>query len=67
MCGREVTYRRDGSTDEREFSHRLFSYSEMSGMLNRAGFAVESAYGDYSGSVYTIDSNQMIILAEKDE
>jgi D-alanine-D-alanine ligase len=66
MLGSEVTYLSDGTTDERRFSQRLYTYSEMSNMLRQAGFTMDAAYGDYTGSEYTIDSSNMIMLAQKD-
>jgi len=65
ISGSEVTYLPDGTTDEREHCVRLYSYSEMSTILHQIGFRIQSTFGDYAGSRYTIHSPNMIIIAQK--
>jgi SAM-dependent methyltransferase len=55
----------NGKRTEHSFSLRLFSFAEMLSLLNRAGFVLESVYGDFDFSEYSLDSPRMILVSRK--
>ena len=55
----------DGGKREIDLTWRLYFYPEFVRMLNHAGFAPIQVFGSFDGSEYTLDSNRMIVLAEK--
>jgi SAM-dependent methyltransferase len=65
--GRFVVKHIDIKTDGRNFIERvrLFTRSELEGMLTRGGFHVESRFGDYDGSPLTDESKRVILFARR--
>jgi SAM-dependent methyltransferase len=61
---KHISIRNEG----REFVERvrLFSRSELEGMLERAGFRIETSYGDYGGEPLTEASPRVILFASRD-
>jgi SAM-dependent methyltransferase len=55
----------NGSATTREQSIRLYTPTELAGMLAAAGFSLEAAYGDLDGSPLTLESRHMVLLARK--
>jgi SAM-dependent methyltransferase len=49
----------------RVFNHtvRLYELVHLQGLLERAGFTVNSVYGDYEGQVFSPNSNRLILVA----
>lgn len=45
--------------------YRLFSFSELSGLLTDAGYEITSAFGDYVGTPLTRDSSTMLLTGKK--
>ncbi|MBI2165445.1 MAG: hypothetical protein HYU29_03455 [Chloroflexi bacterium] len=45
-------------------SARVYSLTELAGMLRRAGLRILHAYGNYDMSPYTFASRRLIILSE---
>lgn len=54
----------DGQRSEYNQSIRIYTLTELVGMLERAGLHVLASYGGLDGSVLTLDS-RMVILAQK--
>lgn len=44
---------------------RLFSRQELTGMLERAGFAIDTVLGDYSGAAWSPEADRTILLANR--
>jgi SAM-dependent methyltransferase len=55
----------NGKRAQHSFSLRLFSFAEMLDLLNRAGFVLESVYGDFDLMEYSLDSPRMILISRK--
>jgi SAM-dependent methyltransferase len=55
----------NGKRSEHSFSLRLYSFAEILGMLKKAGFMLESVYGDFDLSEYSLDSPRMILISRK--
>ena len=55
----------DGGKREIDLTWRMYFYPEFVKMLNHAGLAPIQVFGSFDGSEYTLDSNRMIVLAEK--
>jgi hypothetical protein len=56
---------RDGVRKDRPFSIRLYSVSEMRGLLAEAGFALEQVYGEWDARPLELESGAMVIIARK--
>ncbi len=56
---------RDGIRKDRPFTIRLYSVSEMRGLLAEAGLEMERVYGEWDGSPLTQESGAMVVIAEK--
>jgi SAM-dependent methyltransferase len=56
----------DGTRDEREIHLRLYTLTELTKMLSRAGLKFRRVWGWYGGQDYGFDSVRMIVLAEKE-
>jgi 2-polyprenyl-3-methyl-5-hydroxy-6-metoxy-1,4-benzoquinol methylase len=56
----------DGTRDEREIHLRLYTLTELTKMLSRAGLEFRRVWGWYGGQDYGFDSVRMIVLAEKE-
>jgi len=80
VAGRKVEQRREITADGRfvvkhitmkgagkEFIERvrLFTKDELVGMLSRAGFSIETSYGDYGGEPFTDSSSRVILFARR--
>lgn len=62
---RWIILRHDGSTQEGITSARIYTLTELAGMLRRAGLRIVETYGNYDLSPYTYTSRRLIILAER--
>ena len=56
----------NGERAQHSFSLRLFSFAEMLNLLKRAGFVLESVYGDFDFMEYSLDSPRMILISRKE-
>ncbi len=66
-AGRFVVKHISLKNEGREFVERvrLFTRHELDDMLSRAGFRIETAYGDYSGESLTDTSPRVILFARR--
>ncbi len=55
---------RGGSAPARE-SLRIYSLTEVASMLDRAGMRLKGAYGDFDGKPYGLETQRMIVVAER--
>lgn len=55
----------DGTRRERTIELRLYTLTELTGMLSRAGLEFRKVWGWYGDQDYGLDSVRMIVLAEK--
>ncbi len=62
---REVELFADGSRREVNHSIRVYTFTELEKMLNQAGIKVESTWGGFDGSDFTMDSSRMIVVGRK--
>lgn len=51
--------------EELAFAVRLYSYTEMRGLMKQVGLEVTEQFGDSDGSGYTLKSPRMIIVAHR--
>jgi SAM-dependent methyltransferase len=56
-----------GEIKEANYSVRLYTLTEMLGLLNSAGLVLTDVYGDYSGAIYSAESPRMILVAQKEQ
>jgi SAM-dependent methyltransferase len=56
---------RDGVRKDRPFSIRLYSVTEMHGLLAEAGLVLEQVYAEWDASPLAVDSPAMVVLARK--
>jgi hypothetical protein len=56
---------RDDKREEFRFSLRLYSASQLSGLLKSCGFGQVEIYGDLSGSPYDQTAKRLILAAYK--
>lgn len=65
--GRFVVKHIDIKGKKREFIERvrLFSKDELAEMIERAGFRIEKAFGDYDGSAFAQESPRVILFARR--
>ena len=55
-----------GQTFKQVQDIRLYTYTEMSNMLNKVGLVIIKAFGEYNPDVpYQVNSRNMVLLAEK--
>jgi SAM-dependent methyltransferase len=66
-AGRFVVKHISLRNEDREFIERvrLFTRQELEEMFNRAGFRIETAYGDYGGESLTETSPRVILFARR--
>jgi SAM-dependent methyltransferase len=57
---------RNGRRKDTPFFVRFYNYSEISGLLKKAGLPVKAVYGDWHGNPFNSDSRRMIIVARKE-
>jgi len=55
----------NGKKTEYSFSLRLYSFAEILNLLKKAGFVLESVYGDFDFREYSLDSPRMILISRK--
>lgn len=55
----------DGKRRQHRFSHRVYTYLELAGMLSGAGLQPVRSWGNFDGQELTMQSPRMIVLAEK--
>jgi len=55
----------NGKRREYSISLRLYSFAEILNLLKKAGFVLESIYGDFDFSEYSLDSPRMILVSRK--
>lgn len=56
---------KDGIQKEFNFSLRLYSAFELSGLIKECGFCEVRAYGDLSGAPYDHEAKRLIVVAKK--
>ncbi len=56
---------RDGERKEFELGHRLYSATELSGLLSECGFARTEVYGDLEGSAYDHEASRLVVVGRK--
>ena len=62
---RDVTIYPDGTTREASYSVRIYTLTELAGMLAAAGLKIEATYGRTDGSPFTLESRRLAILSRK--
>jgi len=55
----------NGKRSEYSISLRMYSFAEILNLLKKAGFILESVYGDFDFSEYSLDSPRMILISRK--
>ena len=55
----------DGSRKEYGYSMRIYTLTELAGMLEAAGLHLEACYGGLDGSELGIESRRMVVMARK--
>jgi SAM-dependent methyltransferase len=55
----------DGRREQRAFSVRQYSLTELVGMLAAAGLTVTQTWGGFDASPYTLDSRRLVLLAAR--
>src|SRR5436309_122321 len=56
----------DGSRHDLDGHHiRLYTLTELIGMLETTGLRLERVYGGFDGEVYGVDTRRMIVVATK--
>ena len=64
LCDRwEIHDKADGQVHVFEHVARLYSRSQLQGLLAKAGFKVTAAYGDYENQSFGADSSRLIAVA----
>jgi SAM-dependent methyltransferase len=61
----EYTWIREGKVDKRSMSARLYTYREVFGLLEEAGFTDLKGYGSFSREPFRIGSDRLLVSAEK--
>lgn len=62
---RHITIYPDGTTREMCHSVRIYTLTELAGMLTRAGLRIEVTYGGMDGTPLTLESRRLIILSRR--
>jgi hypothetical protein len=55
----------NGKRTEHSFSLRLYSFAEVLDLLKKTEFMLESVYGDFEFSEYSLDSPRMILISRR--
>ena len=55
----------NGRKKEHSFSLRMYTFTEILGLLKKSGFILESIYGDFDFREYSLDSPRMILVSRK--
>ena len=61
----EWTFVRDGQTETKHLSLRLYTYRELCWMLNQAGFGDHRAYGTLDGDPFELNSTWLYLVTTK--
>jgi SAM-dependent methyltransferase len=61
----EFVFIRDGKVDRRPSTSRVYTYRELSSLLEAAGFAVEEAFGGTDGSPYRTGDRVAIFVSTR--
>ena len=64
---RETAFYADGSRSETNHDIRIYTCREFEDKLIRAGMHIESVWGGWDSSPFTLDARRMIIIALKGE
>jgi SAM-dependent methyltransferase len=56
---------KDGRAITFQFHHTIYSAQELKDRLDQVGFKNVHAFGDLSGGAYDIESERLVVLAEK--
>ena len=56
---------RNGKRKDMSFFVRFYNYTEINALLNKAGFIIDNAFGDWEGAKFNRDSRRMLIIAKK--
>lgn len=62
---RQIIIKPDGTRSEQKQNVRLYTYTEIKKMLESVGLRVNSAFGDFDSSDYSMTSQRMIIISQK--
>ncbi len=62
---REVAIHPDGSRTENCHSVRMYTYRELEEMLKKAGLDIESVWGDFDSSPFTLEARRMMVVSVK--
>ncbi len=61
----EWTFVRDGQTESKHFSLRLYTYRELCCLLDQAGFGDHRAYGTLDGEPFQLNSTWLYLVTTK--
>lgn len=50
---------------QHEYSHFIYTAQELKMMARQAGFATAEVFGDFTGEVYTLESERLVLVARK--
>ena len=62
---RHIAIYPDGAISERCHSVRIYTLTELAGMLTAAGLNVETTYGGIDGSPFSLESQRLVVLSRK--
>jgi SAM-dependent methyltransferase len=63
----EYTFMRDGQTDKRPSSQRIYTYHELIGLLGEAGLEPVSAYSSVVEDPFKLGSHRLLLVSEKQQ
>jgi SAM-dependent methyltransferase len=61
----EYTFMRDGQTDKRPSSQRIYTYHELIGLLGEAGLEPVSAYSSIVEEPFKLGAHRLLLISEK--
>ena len=61
----EYTFLRDGQTDKRPSSQRIYTYHELAGLLSEAGLEPVSAHSSLAAEPFKLGSPRLLLVSEK--
>lgn len=61
----EYTFIRDGKAEKRPSSQRIYTYYELSNLLNEAGFEIGLAYSSLNEEPFKLGSPRLLLIATK--
>jgi SAM-dependent methyltransferase len=61
----EYSFVRDGQTDTRPSSQRVYTYHELAGLLGAAGFEPVSAYSSLTEEPFKLGAHRLLLVAKK--